>query len=135
MGSAKMLVIEQFWWDLKKKDENQHFDQCSHEITYKNKKKIKIKFITDRPTLIFFGNVSGNSTLIFFGLTLLSLTQNIGTPFGLFVRKWFSGSLTPSRPSAFFLCIPLNITLRYSEFAPYPPPPPQLTPILLHWLQ
>ena len=34
-----------------KKDENQLFNQCSHEITYKIKKN-KIKFITDRPTLI-----------------------------------------------------------------------------------
>ena len=34
-----------------KKDENQHSNQCSHEITYKIYKKKK--FITDRPTLIF----------------------------------------------------------------------------------
>ena len=34
-----------------KKDENQYFNQCSHEITHKIKKKKKI--ITDRPTLIF----------------------------------------------------------------------------------
>ena len=53
-----------------KKDENQHFNQCSHEITHKIKKKI----ITDQPTLICFGNVSGNSTLIFLGLKSLSLT-------------------------------------------------------------
>ena len=32
-----------------KKDENQHFNQCSHEITHKIKKKKKI---IDRPTLI-----------------------------------------------------------------------------------
>ena len=47
-----------------KKDENQHFNQCSHEITYKIKKKNLLP--TNRPQ--FFGNVSGNSTLIFFGL-------------------------------------------------------------------
>ena len=35
-----------------KKDENQYFIQCFHEITYKIKKKNK--FITDRPTLIFW---------------------------------------------------------------------------------
>ena len=33
-----------------KKDENQHFNQCSHEIIYKI---IKRNFITDQPTLIF----------------------------------------------------------------------------------
>ena len=42
-----------------KKDENQYFKQCSYEITHKIKKK---KIITDRPTLIFLGNVSGKST-------------------------------------------------------------------------
>ena len=49
VGTAKMLVIEQFWWDLMEKDENQHFNQWSHDITH----KIKKKFITNRPTLIF----------------------------------------------------------------------------------
>ena len=44
-----MLVIEQFWWELIKKDENLHFNECSHEITHKIKIK---KFITDQPTLI-----------------------------------------------------------------------------------
>ena len=33
-----------------KKEENQHFNQCSHEITHKIKRK---KIITDRPTLVF----------------------------------------------------------------------------------
>ena len=44
-----------------KKDENQHFNQCSNEITYKIKKK---NLLPTDPN--FFGNVSGKSTLIFF---------------------------------------------------------------------
>ena len=50
-----------------KKDENQHFNQCSHEITDKILKKNKIFYRPTDPN--FFDNVSGNSTLIFFGLT------------------------------------------------------------------
>ena len=52
-------------------------------------------------------------------ITLLSITQNIGTPFGLFVRKVIGSLTPPSRPSTFFLCIPLNITLRYSRNPPH----------------
>ena len=50
-----------------KKDENQHFNQCSHGITYRIEKKKNYSRPTDSN---FFGNVSGNSTLIFFGLML-----------------------------------------------------------------
>ena len=91
-----MLVIEQYWWDLMKKDENQHFNQCSHGITYKIKKINKIYY---RPTdSNFFGNVSGNSTLIFFGLTILefagikkfTVQNSLALLTGQFLRVVFS---------------------------------------------
>ena len=65
-NAGHWTCVEQFWWDLMKKDENQQFNQCPHEITYKIKKKNKIYYRPTDPN--FFGNVSGNSTLIFFGL-------------------------------------------------------------------
>ena len=58
-----------------KKDENQYFNQCSHEITHKIKKKKKNYYRPTDPN--FFGNVSGNSTLIFFGLIGSNVTMGV----------------------------------------------------------
>ena len=68
-----------------KKDENQHFNQFSHEITHKINKKNKIYYRPTDPN--FFGNVSGNLTLIFYGLMGSPVCLSVCLSFRLSVRN------------------------------------------------
>ena len=90
-----------------KKDENQHFNQCSHEIIYKIKKKIK--FITDRPTLIFLAMLV--ETQHFFFLALFqSDIQNLPI-IGIWITASSLNSLFNKFFFSFFFFFPLFFSL------------------------
>ena len=89
---------------------NEHLNQCFHEITYKIKIKNQIYYRLTDPN--FFGNVSGNSTLIFFGLIIFITCFSV---YGVSLKGIFLFPVKQSNTKRSLCCLFLAEWLTYRD--------------------